>query len=436
MGHPIRRTQAAPWLKDALWTRARVVPSLDLRFADNKSLVDSVSGQNLITFTRASSATYIDSTGTLQTASTDVPRFDHNPTTGESLGLLVEEQRTNLLPRSEEFDNASWVKVGSTVTANAGAAPDGATTADLLTRTTTGVSYATQTLTKAASIQYTWSVFVKQSAGNFCALRLQGTYPSRVDVVFNLSSSTISATATVFGNFTGPSASITPYVNGWYRLAVTATTDATTTAQVLVSFNSNGAVADGSDSVSTSAGLLWGAQLEAGSFPTSYIPTTTAAATRAADVATITGTAFSSWYRQDEGTIYFSAKTKFAVPSGAFPRVFQVQAASSADKIEQSFYSGGQVCLVRTTAAIEAEWYPNYFIQNGVTSSFAVATNNTAGSSNGVITGTDSVVVLPTVDRMQIGSENTSINHLNGTIRRLTYFPARLPNTTLQRLTQ
>ena len=63
--------------------------SLDLRFADTKSLTDAVTGQSLVTFTRASSGTVTDSAGVLQTATTDVPRFDHNPTTGESRGLLV-----------------------------------------------------------------------------------------------------------------------------------------------------------------------------------------------------------------------------------------------------------------------------------------------------------------------------------------------------------
>ena len=92
---------AGPWVRNDLWRRARAVPSLDLRFADNKSLTDAVTGASLVTFTRASSGTYTDSAGVLQTAATDVPRFDHDPTTGESLGLLVEEQRTNLLLRSE-----------------------------------------------------------------------------------------------------------------------------------------------------------------------------------------------------------------------------------------------------------------------------------------------------------------------------------------------
>ena len=151
------------WAKDALWRRAQAVPSLDLRFADNKSLADAVTGASLVTFTRASSGTFTDSAGTLQTAATDVPRFDHNPTTGESLGLLVEEPRTNLLLRSEEFDNAVWNQPApsiATVTPNAQIAPNGTLTADTFT-TVSGVPTLFQAVACLASTAYTWSFYVK-----------------------------------------------------------------------------------------------------------------------------------------------------------------------------------------------------------------------------------------------------------------------------------
>ena len=424
----LRAAVAVPgWAKNALWRNARAVPSLDLRFADNKSLVDAVTGASLVTFTRASSGTFVDSAGVLQTAAIDVPRFDHNPTTGESLGLLVEEARTNLALGSEEFNDASWAKVGATVTANTGAAPNGATTADLFTRTTTGVSYATQTFTKAASaIQYTFSVFVKQSVGNFCALRVQGTYPSRVDVVFNLSSATISTAASVFGSFTGPSASITPYANGWYRLTVTATSDAGVALQVLASFNSNGIVVDGTDSVSNSAGLLWGAQLEAGAFPTSYIPTTTAAATRSADVASITGTAFSGWYRQDEGTFYGEAT---GLSGGA---TITVRASADAGERMQFNNGLGQTAVIASGVAQVLFGSPGTNKQ-----AFAFKANDFAQKRVGFALETDSSGTLPVVNMATIGKfDFGGQDSLNGRIRRLVFWPVRSPNTTLETLTQ
>ena len=421
------------WAKDLLWRRARAVPSLDLRFADNKSLVDAVTGASLVTFARAYSGTYVDSAGVLQTAAIDVPRFDHNPTTGESLGLLVEEARTNLLLRSEEFDNASWAKVGATVTANTGAAPDGATTADLFTRTTTGVSYATQTFTKTASaIQYTFSVFVKQSVGNFCALRVQGTYPSRVDVVFNLSSATISTAAAVFGSFTGPSASITPYANGWYRLTVTATSDAVVALQVLASFNSNGIVLDGTDSVSTSAGLLWGAQLEAGAFPTSYIPTTTAAATRSADVASIGSSAFASFYNQSEGTVFVEAARATAV-TGQYPNIFNITDGTGSNRIQLYGldYGDRYTHEISTAGSAQVGFNQSQVLAANTFNKLAVAfkTNDTAFVANTSLVLADNVVTLPTVNQLTLDGTASR------TIKRLVFWPQALPSR-LQALTQ
>jgi hypothetical protein len=83
------------------------LPSLDLNFAANKSLVDNISGNNLITFSRDSVGTFFDSNGLLQTAASGVPRFDHDPVTRESLGLLIEGPRTNLLLNSATLSTQS-----------------------------------------------------------------------------------------------------------------------------------------------------------------------------------------------------------------------------------------------------------------------------------------------------------------------------------------
>lgn len=94
-------------------------PSLLLDFA-NSGRVDP-----RITFSRVSTATYFDNKGVLRTAPAGVPRIDYDPATGECRGLLVEEQRTNFLRYSEEFDNAYWIKARSSITTNAVTAPDG-----------------------------------------------------------------------------------------------------------------------------------------------------------------------------------------------------------------------------------------------------------------------------------------------------------------------
>ena len=74
---------------DELWYKSNELPSLDLRFAEDKALVDATTGSNLVDFTRASSGTYVGSDG------------------------LIKRATTNLLLRSEEFDNAYWGKSAS-----------------------------------------------------------------------------------------------------------------------------------------------------------------------------------------------------------------------------------------------------------------------------------------------------------------------------------
>ena len=399
LGAPVFRTALfGPWSGNALWTAARAVPSLDLCFADKKDLICASSGRQLVTFARASSGTYVDSAGVLRTAATDVPRFDHNPLTGESLGLLVEEQRTNLRLNSATYQPSS----GGTPAAYTvdQVAPDGTTTGS---RQTAATPRTFEDYTGIANALYTFSFYCRVTSGTAAfSIQLKN---AASDTVITSDTSPVATTA-------------------WRRFTISGTTaGATPGARV--------------ELVGVVPGfVLWGAQLEAGATASSYTPTTTAAATRNADVPQITGTNFSSWYRQDVGAFYFSAKRDYPVPSGPIPRIYQVQGAIATDKIEQDFYSGGQVNFVRIPAGIQAEWYPAYFAQNGVASSLALATNNIAGSSNGVITGTDNVATLPTVTQMFIGCEAAGANVLNGHIRRLTYWPQRLDNATLQAITQ
>lgn len=153
----------APWNRNELWRRARAVPSLDQRFADDRSLVDAVSGQQLITFSRTSDATVTDSTGTLITVPSGTPRFDHNPVTGESLGLLVEEQRTNLCLQSEAFGTSPWAVSNITVTANTETSPAATLTADTLAATNANGTVRQPVTTTAVAM--TFSVYLKRKIG-------------------------------------------------------------------------------------------------------------------------------------------------------------------------------------------------------------------------------------------------------------------------------
>ena len=275
---PLRGAVAVPgWAKNELWRKAKAIPSLDLRFAENKSLVDATTGASLVTFTRASSGTFVGSNGLIQSASTDVPRFDHNPTTGESLGLLVEEARTNLSLYSEDFSNAYWVKTDCTITANETTAPDGTLTADLWTNTSTPGIVASSTITKDTTARtYTGSLWVKGNSTAFTVSIDNGGTTNRGRAIFNLSSGTFTSVSND-GNFTNTSGTITAYADGWYRLTITTTTSTGTTIRLRSFFSGSNLTV-----------RIWGAQVEEGAFVTSYIPTTTATVTRSADVASDT----------------------------------------------------------------------------------------------------------------------------------------------------
>lgn len=274
-------------------TYPTIMPALTLDFQNSQQLDPRV------TFSRSSSATYINSAGLVVTAADHEARFDHDPVTGECLGLLVEESRTNSLTHSEEFDNAAWTKTRTTITANAATAPDGTTTADKLIRGTDNninVVYQAASLPQAT---YTLSVFAKKGEYTFCTLTLPNTKGWNADrwVSVNLADGSYTTSASA-----PTSTSVVAYQNGWHRISITHPASATVArAGHIEARSSAGFGIQAGDG--TSGIYIWGAQLEEGSFPTSYIPTAGSTITRSQDIAEITGTNFSSWYNQNEGSL-------------------------------------------------------------------------------------------------------------------------------------
>ena len=425
----LRGAIAVPgWAKNDLWRRARAVPSLDLRFADNKSLTDAATGSSLVTFTRASSGTFVGSAGVIQTAATDVPRFDHNPTTGESLGLLVEEQRTNLLLWSEEFSDAAWtpLSVPAAVTANNAIAPNGTLTADLITGVSAAADQLQQVVTVLNSTVYTYSIYIKQNTTLLTRIGLfnatASTWMGAVDIAWVAG---VPSTSSTIGS--PSSISYVAANNGWYRCSFALTTTATSAQVHFHPDRSN----------TQASAWTWGAQLEEGAFPTSYIPTTTAAATRSADVASITGSAFSGWYRQDEGTVFGEGTSRSTSGSNAF--VLQIDDGTSDNTLRVFHQTDEQaVFQVRTSAT------------SRFSTGFGTLTDGTAYKASASFKSGDNAAVLnggnitsnattwtpsSAFTRLVIGnSQATQI--LNGHIRRLVYWGQRLPNNVLQAITQ
>ena len=418
---------AGGWTRNALWKTARAVPSLDLRFADNKSLVDAVTGASLVTFTRASSGTFVDSAGVLQTAAIDVPRFDHNPTTGESLGLLVEESRTNLMLRSEEFDNAIWAKDFTTATADADTAPNGTTTADKVAEDSSNNFHAISQYVSgfASGAIATLSIYAK--AAGRTRFRIQTDASGGTGTAdFDLSAGTATAGTGVFSN-----GSIINVGNGWYRCSVRCTTSGAGAIglKVILAQTTFGVAYTGDG---TSGIYLWGAQLEAGATTSSYIPTTTAAATRSADVASITGTAFSGWYNQTEGTLF----AEFRPQSTATFGIAGFDDGTNDNRWRLGRASSGEAQqIVQVLGVNQVTSIISSLTLNGL--AFAAATvrlNNCSITANGLIPLDDTSCTVPTVNKMTIGSAQ-ALTTAGSTIRRLTYWPQALPSR-LQAITQ
>ena len=389
--------------------------SLDLQFANKKSLVDQISGRNLIDHTRQSSATYVGSDGLIKTAA------------------------TNLLLRSEEFDTNGWAKSTSTVSDNSTTSPSNAANADTLTATAaSGEHWLFQNVT-AASGTYTASVYVKSDTNNFVYLSITPGFATYAVITVNLTTASISKTGTA-GGAAVVSSQVIDVGNGWRRIVLTASIPSANPF-VGIGMNNSGDPTYGiyGTETWTAAGTesiyLWGAQIEAGSFATSYIPTTTAAVTRAADVASISGTNFSSWYEQSEGTLYVDA---LPVPTSGFPSsVVSIDDNTVNNRIE--IIKNNNQCPL---AAIIYEGAGQNSLTNGVATfaqqsqvAFGFMQDDQALYQGGSLVEADLSITMPTVNQMKIGLRISDSQYLNGTLSRLTYWPTRLSNDTLQTIT-
>lgn len=411
-------------------------PSLLLDFVNVKAL------DPRITFVRDSGASYHDNLGVLRSATNNQARFDHDPLTGESLGLLIEEQRTNLVLRSEQFDDAYWTKTNSSITLNLAVAPNSTLTADkLVENTSTGNHIVFVGGVSSAATTFTASVYAKASERD--RLRLQARNersPSGgANADFNLATQTV-----VIGNFgdgTGVGR-IESVGQGWFRCSITVTVVTAGTTLVFAVFLANAAGSVNYTGDGTSGILLWGAQLEAGAFPTSYIRTEASQVTRLADAASITGTNFSSWYRADEGSFYTEANSAgslmvnpvvYSVSDGSFNNTnYVVLAGGVGSNRTQSIVrsAGSDSAGMEPTAT-----YVNFAYTNVITT---YQLNNFAVSADGATAVVDSLGPVPVgVNRMTLGSMiGASNNFINGSIKKIAYYPQRLTNTQLQALTR
>lgn len=373
-------------------------------------------------YTPTTSAPITNYLPALQYAAAGVPRFDHDPITGESKGLLIEESRTNLLSYSSDFDNVSWTKQASSIMANCAVAVDGSVTADkLIADTSNAQHYTVCTSSVSVGATYTLSVYAKAGGSNW--ISLQACLGNQV--WFNLATGTVGSTTQ-----TGVTGSISNAGNGWYRCSVTISA-AVGSAHYIFVRPGDGQYSYTGDGYS--GVYIWGAQLEQGAFATSYIPTTTAQVTRAADSASMTGTNFSSWFRQDEGTVYAESSSNGMNALSLTSTVFAIHDGTVFNRIRFAHASNTRfnVAVNGTDVVSLVTAYTN---GTAIKQAGAYKSDDFSYSVSGAAVQTDTSGGLPVANQMQIGGLLTGREN-NGCIKKIAYYPKRLSNTELQNLT-
>lgn len=382
---------------------------------------------DIITFSRASGATYFDSSGLLKTAAANEVRFDHEQT--QPKGILVEEERSNFIDYSSDYTQSSWTKTNCMIGLPFITGPDGLLSARQI-GATGGNSSLSYSFAGAPGfpIYYTFSFYIKSvgaSYSPFTIRLLKGT------------SQTLVASKNIRPTF------------GWTRVSITGNFSSAFGWSV-DGYSTIIIGGDGSFSFSDTF-YMFGAQLEIGQYPTSYIQTNGTQVTRAADSMSLN---VGSWLNDLEGTMFIDCIPAFnpvvPAPSTDFNTM---RAFSIYSSLNTSEGSDSTCDLIFRTSAGETSGKTGFLVRSpGVTEASLTSTttyttainklisaykeNDFAFTHNGdsVLTDT-SGIVPPFLDRGTIGNSWVSTHQLNGWIRRVAYYPKRLDNQTLQTLT-
>lgn len=382
----------------------------------------SFSSLSGLTFSRTGAGYAETSTGTLVNFATGVPRITDK-------GFLIEEARTNLLLRSQEFSNASWGKVAGTVSADAIAAPDGTVTADAFVPNAGSVNaYTGQTPTVSSATAYTWSVYAKNGALGTNWVELTVVSTSTWRAWFNLATG-----AKGSSSGTPTSYNISALTNGWYRLDITITTGTTTAECDIAARSADASTANITGDGATPAFYPWQGDLQAGAFPTSPIVTTTASATRGADSAVISGITFPSQgtlaVRWDDSTSFASSVRRLAELMVDASNGIQIEQANAGGT-----GAGTEYPAVMVTAGVAVAALDTGAVSSGAQSlAFSFATNDFRASRNGGAVVTDSSGALPTgTASLYIGKDISSAQQPNAFIKRILLYQGTSSDAGLQ----
>ena len=370
------------------------------------------------TVTRASTKNVLGSAGLYVSVANNVPAFEFN-TDGSYRGLLVEPGATNLFTRSQEFNDAAWVKVASTITANAAVAPDGTTTADKLVETAVdSIHYAEQNKTLTAAV-HSISFYMKAGERTWGGIRGVNSVSGNCLAWFNLATG---AKGSVSG--TGATSSIENVGSGWYRCTLTIALASASPFEYRV-FVATGDTVTNYLGDGTSGIFIWQAQLETGVVATSYIVTAAGTANRATDVVTLTGA--SSLIGQTQGTI--AVRVNIRDLSSGNRRIFVLDNGAEAQSIYLRVGTANQIQLVvfNTGAQAVISGANNQSGTLGIVARYGL--DDFSLHVNGATIGTDTSGTVPVTSIMRIGSSDipaTASHYLNDRISAVAVLPNKI----------
>jgi hypothetical protein len=399
--------------------------SLDLQFAADKTLTARKGPTPVLT--RASSATFVGSDGLIQTAATNIPRFDHT-SAGVCRGLLIEESRTNLILQSENFASALWLKAGGSISSVANVEPDGSANSELFSEdSTTGAHRVFQSFIGTIGTVYTLGVFLKFNGRAEVALENRSITGNPL-AVFNIQNGTIGTVSA------GLTAAIQAYPNGWYRCSITGTATLAGGNYLINGYSGTSTTYTG---LNGPAFYLYGAQVEAGSFPTSYIPTTTGSVVRSADVCSISGANFSGsgFYNQSEGTIIGQGIVDTVGVGLLFPYFANFNDGTANNRVLLGSTNSGTSGVRPIVAVAGSTVFSNSTGTSSAGQSRKVGMvykqNDFIAAHNGTLTAADNTGNVPSgIDRVSFDGP-----FFVGTIAAIHYYKKRLPNAKLVTLT-
>jgi hypothetical protein len=416
-------------------------PTLDFNFAAERKL------DPRITYTRTGPASFTDKLGKVVLVGEDVPRFDHDSTTKESKGLLIEESRTNYQQYSLDMTQAPNSNE-VTVENNAAIAPDGTMSASKITggtnqSTSQRLGWGTQGVNSSTHTQ--WSIWVKSEETSCIVQVYSNTYTIGASYMnIELADGTTQGT-TPNSTFRF---NIKEYPNKWWRISWGGVGNAGGNSggmylAVVPTMNSGRAANTGS--AHSKVWFAWGLQEEVDStaqYSTSYIPTYGSTATRGVDIALIDEKEFSDFYNPIESTILVDYTHDITSSQlGTNQRVYKFQAVGGADTridyVSNSNYNpyiakdGSAVASISDGVATVFGGGANRVAVRVKENSFATCQNGTLGveDTSGAWNPTNAIT------EVTLGSSNDGDSPVNGHIQRFMYYPKGLPNSQLVTLT-